>query len=122
MTIEFDESIRGLWYCVLVPDKQDFLLSLSHKDEGHYAIIYRFRYYNSADPFDEEDKKNWYSVKVTDENEKELVDGIRTLLNQLLSFTNDDICYTEMLRGDQSLDEFMDEFIKQDFVHTQRCH
>jgi hypothetical protein len=121
MTIEFDESIRGLWYCVLVPDKQDFLLSLSRKDEGHYAIIYRFRYYNSADPFDEEDKKNWYSAKVTDKNEKELVDGIRTLLNHLLSY-QDDICYTELLRGDQSLDEFIDEFIKQDFVHTQRCH
>ena len=121
MAIEFNESIKGVWFCTLVPGEQDFLLGLNRIDEEHYEVTYRFRYYNSADPFDEKDEKNWYSAKIAGRSEKEIVDSIHILLSYLL-LKNDDICVTEILRGDRTLDEFMDEFMKQDFVHAQKVH
>ena len=121
MTIKFNESLRGIWFCSSIPGEQDFLLSLNRITEEQYEVTYRFRYYNSADPFDEKDKKNWYSAKITGKSEKEIIDSIRTLLGYLLA-KDDDIYPAEILRGDRTLDEFMDEFMKQDFVHAQKVH
>jgi len=114
--ITLDETIRGIWYCPLIPDEQDFLLSLTSSSEGQYQITYRFRYYNSSDPFDEKDKKNWYTSTITSKNEAEVIAKIHNIF-LLLTNTDD---FAEILRGDRSLDEFIEEFMKQDFVHTKR--
>jgi hypothetical protein len=119
--MKLDESIRGIWFCSLSRE-QDLLLFLNYTDEEQYEITYRFRYYHSDDPFDEEDKKSWYSLKNgSAKNEKEIIETIHDLFSDL-TLMGEDIRYTEMLRGDQSLDEFVDEFMKQDFVHAERCH
>ena len=119
MTIELNESIRGIWFCTLVPDEQDFLLSLARIAEKHSKITYRFRYYNSSDPFDEDDEKNWYSGEVTGQNEAEAITTIHDTFMPIISAINGNAEFTGIIRGDRSLDEFIAKFMEQDFVHTK---
>lgn len=120
MSITLDEGIRGLWYCSLVPDKQDFLMSLSLVEEGHYEITYRFRYYNSDDPFDPEDKKDWFRAKITNLKEKEVIEKARVVAHSFATFANAEL--TEVLRDNRPLDKFTEEFMKQEFVHVKSVH
>ena len=119
MTIRIDESIRGIWYCVLMPDEQDFLLALNCIAEEEYVITYRFRYYNSDDPFDDEDEKNWYSCKGTGKSGSFAYTGSNYMKEEIIAairiITSSMSEATEILRGNRSLDEFME----QDFVHTK---
>ena len=117
--IIMDESIRGIWFCTLIPGEQDFLLSLRNTAEEQYEIIYRFRYYNSDDPFDEKDKKSWYSGTIKGRNEKEVIAKIHEVFPFIIAASDADD-FTELLRGDQSLDEFMEKFMEQDFVHAKQ--
>lgn len=125
MSIVLDESVRGLWYCLTIPDEQDFLLALKRIAEKHYEITYRFRYYNSSDPFDEEDKKSWYQGEIKGISEEDVIakihDDFMPAVMNATAFINGGE-FTELLRGDRSFDEFMEEFMKQDFVHTQIAH
>ncbi len=59
MTIEIhpDGYYVGLWY--LAGRGEDFLACAEKRDE-QWLLTYRFRYYNSADPWDGKDEKNWY--------------------------------------------------------------
>ena len=116
MTIKLDENTRGIWYCQTIPGEQDFLLSLRRLDDERYKIDYRFRYYHSDDPFDEEDKKSWYMAEIAGRSEEEIVNGIRIMFR---IFPSD---FIELLRGDRPLEEFMEEFMEQDFVHAQYAH
>jgi hypothetical protein len=122
MPMKFDENTRGVWYCPTIPGEQDFLLTLNRIDEEHYGITYGFRYYNSDDPFDEKDRKSWYSGEVTGKSEEEVVDVINNQIMKAISSLNDGEGFTEVLRGDRSLEEFMDEFLEQDFVHAKKVH
>ena len=115
MTMTLDENTRGIWYCQTVPGEQDFLLTLTRLEGEHYELVYRFRYYNSDDPFDEKDRKSWYRAEGRGK-EEEIISGVRKAL--MLIGTG----FTELLRGDRPFDNFMEEFMKQDFVHAKHIH
>jgi hypothetical protein len=119
MTMKLDENTRGIWYCQTIPEYQDFLLTLNRLGEEHYEITYRFRYYNSDDPFDEKDEKSWYRGEGMGK-EEEIISKINEMI-RLVSSTADQ-GFTELLRGDRPFDDFMEEFMKQDFVHAKMAH
>ena len=122
MTMKLDENTRGIWYCQTIPSEQDFLMTLNRLKEGHYELIYRFRYYNSDDPFDEKDRKSWYRAEVAAKCEEEIISGIETLLESLAAVADNETGYTELLRGDRPFEDFMEEFMQQDFVHARKMH
>jgi len=117
MSIEIDESIVGIWYAAL-DGKSDFLMSVNTTDEG-WKIIYRFRYYHSDDPFDQEDVKNWFSATVSNKNISEM--GMIKSTNKLFALLKDKAkgpC-TVLLRGEGTFEQFMDEFLELPFVHQK---
>lgn len=56
---------EGFYYAVayFVPGVNQDFMGMVYRDAESFLFSYRFRYYNSADPFDREDKKNWYAVR-----------------------------------------------------------
>lgn len=58
MTIEFTERTLGVWF-VTIPNG-DYLAHVCRTEDGGAELQYRFRYYHSAEPWDEKDVKNWY--------------------------------------------------------------
>jgi hypothetical protein len=121
MTMKLDENTRGIWYCQTIPEEQDFLLTLSRIEEEHYEIVYRFRYYNSDDPFDEKDIKSWYRAEGLGK-EEEIIKSINEMLTKLSSISYSEAGFTEILRGDRPFDDFKEEFLQQSFVHAKVLH
>jgi len=63
MTIELISGryFSQMWF--LEGGDKDWLAALYRDSDGAFVLVYRFRYYNSPDPFDTTDTKNWYKAK-----------------------------------------------------------
>ena len=118
MSIRMDDSIRAVYYAVLAVDSVDWLLGIN-EEEDHYLIQYRFRYYNSDDPWDTEDKKNWYSgtVSKTKQSLGELIKNTNKGFEAIESIAEGD-CY-KLIRGEGTQKQFFAEFEKLPFVHKR---
>lgn len=87
------------------------------EEEDTYDINYRFRYYNSDNPFDSSDKKNWYGAKAPKEGTS-LEKTIATMreMFRLLENESGNKGY-ELIRGTGSFDDFLEQFKTLPFVH-----
>jgi len=109
-----DDTIRAIWYISLEP-KTDWLLGLQKKKD-HWEINYRFRYYNSDDPFDKDDTKNWYGGTFSKNMaETEVIEKLRMMFSVLQTKSGEK--GYELIRGTGSFDDFLDEFKTLPFVH-----
>jgi hypothetical protein len=76
--IEFDlepgaMEVLAIWY-VAMPGSDWLACVLRKRDVPTWTLRYRFRYYaGSRDPFDESDKKSWYSAEGIDDSREELL-------------------------------------------------
>jgi hypothetical protein len=120
--MEFTEKTRAVFY-LSIDEETDWLLGITEEDDVWHCE-YRFRYYHSDDPWDQEDVKNWYSMKVSKDRET---------LNKVISVTREMVTILEeqcsnkayeLIRGEGTFDEFMEEFTKLPFVHckTEAVH
>ena len=118
MTIKLNESIVAIWYADLSEDS-DYLMSLSRIDDG-WDLVYRFRYYNSPDPWDEKDTKNWYRGKLSNENstEAEVLATLNKVFELMKLRADGRDCYV-LLRGEGDFKTFVKEFQKLPFVHQK---
>jgi hypothetical protein len=114
VSINFDESIRGIYYASL-DEKTDWMLGINETDE-HWVVQYRFRYYHSDNPWDAEDKKNWYSMKIdASEPLADVVAFVETMFERIEEEAEGD-CY-KLLRGKGTHAQFFEEFKGLPFVH-----
>jgi|ERR1041384_4470602 hypothetical protein len=123
MTIMMDETIRAIWFVQVTPT-QDFLQAINEPTPGNYEMQYRFRYYVSLHPFDERDVKNWYAVKSKRGTLTEFIQKCAKVAHTL-----GDACgakkrgqFFELIRGQQSLDLFMETLRNQRFLHSRKEH
>lgn len=66
--ILFDEKTVGIWFLSTITNRQDWLAGVREiEPEVKYELSYRFRYYadDGKNPFEDSDKKNWYSGQVS---------------------------------------------------------
>jgi len=117
MSIILDENLIAIWYASL-DEESDYLQSLSRTDNG-WDLTYRFRYYNSPDPWDKEDTKNWYSGKLSnkDKTESEVIETLSKVF-EIIKIRAEGDCYI-LLRGEGDHKSFMKEFMALPFVHQK---
>lgn len=118
--IDFDETIRGIWFVQVEPGKQDYLAAVNELPNGKMQLKYRFRYYNSTRPWDDQDVCNWYCCTATCPL-AEMIDKVQTVTNLLVLGCGaaDRGQVYELIRNGRPLDEFMREFERQPFVHRK---
>lgn len=92
-TMEEGERVVGLWF-VYGKEKRDWLAcAVEMACGGRYRVVYRFRYHNSPDPFDESDEKNWYSFTTITDDDGAVIEPLsmlaRTLIKQGFNDTLD---------------------------------
>lgn len=125
MSISFTDDTLAIWYCLLSPEVADYMGGLSRRPDG-YTYTWRMRYYNSLDPWDENDEKTWYSILIPSRegDAEEVVDKIRELIaislatSRKFAYPNPGPVY-ELVRGNKSFDEFTKEFMNAPFVHKK---
>lgn len=118
MTIEVTERTIGIWYLILDGGGSDWMAGMWREDDGIH-LSYRFRYYRD-DKFDEtsEDKKNWYSM-VTGETAQKSIMAVRDLIKAMQNELDAGRSW-EILKGERSIEEFMEEFSSMPWTHITR--
>lgn len=114
--IEFNESIRAVWFFSFPGG--DWLGSVSACEDGNAELTYRFRYYRSELAWDGKDKKKWYRI-ITAEAIDGVLDKTHQCVTELQQSLRGGNLY-EMLRGEQSLHDFMLRFQALPFVHARQ--
>jgi hypothetical protein len=120
--MEITDKLVGIWFAELDNDS-DFLMQVN-EEEDHYHLEYRFRYYHSDDPFDPKDVKNWYAGKVEKAHVKglkEVITKVRGATEMLVGMAGESAKVHEMLKGDKTTDEFVEEFMAQPFTHQREA-
>jgi hypothetical protein len=114
--IELKEDIRAMWF-VTLPPKADWLAAAQELEDGTILLTYRFRYYNSDEPFDSKDTKNWYEGKIT-EPLAEVVEKTSRIAAELARAAHGE--KYELIRGTATLDQFVDQFTSLPFSHCKK--
>jgi hypothetical protein len=125
MSINFDESIRAVYY--LSGHQQDWLAGLNEEADGSITMQYRFRYYDPKQPhndaFSGQDTKRWFTAHGKP--------GIPTLADALVACQKlmDELqaagyvpkggCVCKLVRGTMTQEQMMAEFSKLPFVHKR---
>lgn len=117
--IILSEKTIAIWFIPLIPGEQDFIGSLFTNEEGKLEFSYRFRYYNSQDPYDKKDKKHWYTVVSRKEETKEsMLASLRRMIKalELASGQRAD----EILMKDGNYKQFCEEFASKSWTHIEK--
>lgn len=79
----------GIWF--LAGDGQDWMCIVQRRENGDYAIDYRFRYYadpeekKGFDPFDDADQKSFYTAVAKGKTEDEVIEVVDGIVKQLVA-------------------------------------
>jgi hypothetical protein len=115
VSIEVNDRTVGFWF-VTIPNG-DWMAGLQALDGGRFKLQYRFRYYKDDKAFDSDDKKNWYSGEGDDYGSA--VRTLRMVAEALKQQAKGEMW--EVLRGDGTVNDFMDKFMKLPFVHAKKA-
>ncbi len=111
--ITLSENVVGIWF--LGFGTVDLLFHMERAGED-FRLAYRFRYYVDDKTHNSEDVKNWYEALITEGTEEQAIEGVRQTIAMATSKREPEEAY-ELLMGDKTMDEFMEEFMALPFVH-----
>ncbi len=125
MSIVVDDTIRAIVYCKF-SSYADFMVAINEGKDGVVTGKGRIRWYreDTGDAFKDRDEKNWFESRRKDGTVEDILELSKKTLADLKEaadkhgFATDDPTYV-LLRGDRSLDDFMDEFLKQPWTHKK---
>lgn len=89
MTIEFkpDCHYYAIWYLYIPPGRlgpeQDVFGAIWRNEKGGVVCRYRFKYWNSKNPFDAKDKRNWWEITSKDASSESIEDRAQKLRDEL---------------------------------------
>ena len=127
MSIVMDESIRAIVFAPF-SDKSDIMFAVKEMEGGGFKTEGRLRFYGKShgDPFLDEDRKKWFEGRHEKRSLEEVITGLEEVVGKLelisiaTGFRTIGDEMTVLRRGaSQTLDDFMDEFMKQPFAYKK---
>jgi hypothetical protein len=117
MSFELNEKTIALW-CVELGHGNYMAMLSSTPEAREFRYQYRFRYYKD-DIIDEtsEDEKNWYGGTVT--GKRDVVLGKIRIIYNALALTSPVDQHWELVRGDETADEFCARLGQQPGMHMK---
>ena len=126
MSIVIDDNILAIWYSTL-GETEDYLMAIS-RHEGGIKFVYRVRHYNSddIDPLDDKDDKTWAEFGTNDPDEQKAIGAAREMVKGLIGLAAGlgrvrlPHKIYELVRGDDSVEQFAKKLMAAPFAHTQK--
>lgn len=125
--IEFDERIRAIIY-VPFADRADYLAAVSDNPDGPgFVVTGRLRFYADGlgDPFDDRDRKRWFQ-SLSQQPLEETIEKARqagamlAMFSGLVGELTGRVEFYTLVRGEMTLDRFVDKWRAAPFVHERR--
>ena len=108
-----DESVLAIWYYDFPGG--NFMANMRRLEPGRLKVTYRFRYHRDDKAFDSADEKNWYEGIWRDVRDEALaVEAFGAACREAAPTK-----VYQIIRGNRTLDEFMDEFLAQPFINMR---
>jgi len=124
MTIEFKEGryFAAMWF-ISNDDDRDWhgALYRDNEKDSPWEFRYRFRYYNEAskNPFDGEDRKNWYTATMpVDKEESEVMKLIAMMADQVAEEFDGADVHKLVLRTDSPV-RIMEAMSRESWCHIK---
>lgn len=115
--IQITERTVGMWFMRL-NEASDYMAHLETLEGGGYKLTYRFRYYNSDEPWDDKDRKEWYAVGMKPETTiEQALDVVRNLVG-VMSVVSGFEC-DEVLKKDMNVDAYLEVLKARPWMHMQ---
>ncbi|HET7909681.1 MAG TPA: hypothetical protein VFL19_03145 [Nitrospira sp.] len=125
MSIVLDESILGIWYVKLAEDF-DLMIALSRGGDTGFKVEGRTRQYASPDdPWDEGDRKRWFSGGIPAKTEEEALklsrdNMVKISTSFIATFGTKEVpALFELVRGTHSVEEFAKLLGAMPFAHLK---
>ncbi len=110
----------GFWFCD--GGDRDWM-ACAWRETDRWVLKHRWRYYNSPDPFDPNDRKSWHSCFAlrSKKTEEDIIRDVEKLGRTIagLVFRNPGGFSACLIRSDD-LDKVMFEMAKMDWAHIKR--
>jgi len=110
--VDITEDTIGIWY--IESETCNWLCAI-YQEGKLVKGSYRFRYYRDDKAFGSKDKKTWADI-CTETNKEVALRDIRDVAQKLCSTMDGEL--TELIRGEESLEDFQAELFKQDFAQV----
>jgi hypothetical protein len=126
VSIVFDESIMGIWYIQLA-ESFDMMCALARVEGGGYKVNGRTRVYESEDPWDERDRKRWFSGPVEADSDEAAIlkarQHVKDITADFLSHFPPDFIpqLFELIRGKRSVEEFANVLRSMPWAHSMEA-
>jgi len=112
------ENTIGIWF-VDVPDG-DWLATVNAVEPEGYELVYRTRNRVDDKIFDSEDTKDWGGGRISGKlSKEEVIEKMRELVADVKLYDENSKSH-ELLMGDKTFVEFMDEFMELPFVNARK--
>jgi hypothetical protein len=116
MTIEFDDSIRAVWY-VQLNAEADWMCGLNKADDG-FRVQYRFRYYETLGAWDGLDRKNWYRAELKGESPDQVIEAMRKMI-AVMQDKGAGQSFELVRDADETVEAFLTRFTAMPFAHKR---
>lgn len=120
LVIRLDDSIAGFWFVSIGAYQEeigDYISSVHKTDEG-YSLMSRVRMYVDDKTHDSADRKTWFEGKF--DTKEEAITAARVGCEIIKQFPGAEVQDpVELLRGEGTFDQFMEEFMALPFVHAK---
>lgn len=122
MSFELRDDTVGIW-CLFGGDK-DLMLCMNPSKEhpGALELVYRFRYYDKADPGNDphsgKDRKSW-EARLTKESIPNAIKHVRDTLDIMIKAGFGPGPYEELLNTTQNAKDFTELLLKQPYMHAR---
>ena len=119
IVVEKDKTV-GIWY-VQLSEKMDLLGGLNWVLDGdakHLHFDFRFRHYNSPDPYDPKDKKSWYSYDFAPNvTAEQAVKELKEWLG-VVGMISIEPMHEYLVSNYPTFQEFFEDFTTAEFAHA----
>lgn len=110
----------GFWFCD--GGDRDWM-ACAWRDDTRWVLQHRWRYYNSPDPFDLKDRKNWHSAAAlcSEKTEEDVIRNVEQIGRTIAGFVfrNPDGFSACLIQSD-NLDKVIFEMAKMDWAHIKK--
>lgn len=124
--IELNDTTVGIWF-IGVDDTQDWMGALSDRGD-HFELVYRHRYYTDGDGFFNDDKKNWYNLRLAKDERHQTqelaIEAVRLIVAKFASKTRDKFTdeIVRLVDGAAGTEQMGAVLMAKDWASAQRVH
>jgi hypothetical protein len=121
MSIQFDDTLIAI-FSVALPKHDDWMAGLNQLGPDSFKLTYRFRYADplepGADPFENIDRKSWWSGTLSDTTREKALATVRGVAQELAAVAHSHV-HALVREPGESTEQLMERLSRMPFANVR---